>query len=157
MNPGDLRKIIGVSSRRDEQADYLPLALLLRSGYACFGHYNVTLNQELDSMLVVLNAQLMELKQEQRNRPAVDDFREFLVEVVAAYESDQATELPTREELGKPIPLIALPMSEIALVYPVAHILELLRRASDTKDASVPRLLDFSRSEILAVLRMKLW
>ncbi len=155
MNKNDLKKIIGAAK---DQVDYAPVAMLLRNGYACFGHFNSHVNEDMDETLVVLNASVMELKQTtDRNRPAVEDFREFLLEIVAAYESNESADIPTREDLGKTIPLVAIPLDEIAIVYPVSHIVELLTRADDHKDRAKPALFDFNRSEILTVLNMKLW
>ncbi|MCA9076048.1 MAG: hypothetical protein KDA93_13555 [Planctomycetaceae bacterium] len=155
MNSEDLRKIIGVSEKSSE---YVPVAVLLKNGYACFGHYNYVLNEDLSSTIVVLNAQLTDTRSAHaRNRPAIDDFREFLVEIVAAHDEGNIDELPTREEFGKSIPLIAVPMDEIAIVYPVSQIVELLGRVSDGKQRTIPQLFDLERSEILAVLRTKLW
>ena len=157
MNSQDLRKIIGASKG---PVEYAPVALLLKTGYACFGHYNGNVNEDLDHTLVVLNAQLMDLKAEaHRSRPAAEDFREFLLEIVGAYDAQQQDDLPTREFLGKPIPLIAIPLEEIAIVYPVAQIVAMLQRVSpqQREQRATPALFDFDRSEILTVLRMKLW
>lgn len=162
MNAQDFRKIAGAGKGT---AEYSPVALLLSSGYACFGHFNELLNEDLTDTIMILNAQLIELKSEsQHNRPAVEDFREFLMEIVAAYDSGDESELPSREDLGKSVPLVAIPMKEIAIVYPVAHIVELLQRASgegrkEEADApkSTPTLFDLDKSEILTVLTTKLW
>lgn len=157
VNAEDLRKIVGASQ---EPVEYAPVAMLLKTGYACFGHYNGNLNEDLGQTLVVLNAQLMDLKAEaHRTRPAAEDFREFLLEIVGAYDSQEQDDLPTREFLGKPIPLVAIPLEEIAIVYPVAQIVTMLQRISPEKreEQTTPALFDFNRSEILTVLRMKLW
>lgn len=155
MNSSDLRKIIGTT---DGEADYAPVGMLLRSGYACYGHFNSSVNEGLDETLVVLNASLMELKAAvDHNRPSVEDFREFLLEMVAAYDAGDELDILTPEFLGNQIPLLAIPMDEIALVYPVSHIIELLSRAEETKNRATPALFDFDRSEILALLRSKLW
>jgi len=157
VNAEDLRKIIGASH---QPVEYAPVAMLLKTGYACFGHYNGNVNEDLGQTLVVLNAQLMDLKAEaHRSRPAAEDFREFLLEIVGAYDSEQQEDLPTRDFLGKPIPLIAIPLEEIAIVYPVAQIVTMLQRVSPEKreERPTPALFDFDRSEILTVLRMKLW
>jgi len=154
MNAEDLQKIIGA---KEDAAEYAPVAMLLRTGYACFGHYNKKLNDDLNSTLVILNAQLMDLRAEsQRSRPAAEDFREFLLEIVGAYESGEAAKIQTRDDLGKPVPLVAIPVDEIAIVYPVAQIVAMLQQL-DTKDRSLPTLFDLDKSEILSVLRFKLW
>jgi len=153
VNLADLRKIIGAS----DSSEYAPMAMLLKTGYACFGHYNQNLNSDLEDTLVVLNAQLMELGSEaNRTRPAVEDFREFLVEIVGAYDAGEGSEIQTRDYLGKPVPLVAIPLEEISIVYPVAQIVTMLQRV-ESKDRSQPTLFDFEKSEILSVLRMRLW
>ncbi|MHC4880774.1 MAG: hypothetical protein ACYTGL_30335 [Planctomycetota bacterium] len=155
MNAADLRKIVGTSG---DGVEHAPVAMLLRSGYACYGQFNRILNDGLTQTAMILNAQLMELKaHDDRHRPAVEDFREFLLEIVAAYDEHREGSVPVREDLGKTVPLIAIPMDEIAIVYPVAHIVELLRRASDGPKRAAPALFDLDQSEILAMLRMKLW
>ncbi len=141
MNGSDLRKIIGTT---DGETDYAPVGMLLRSGYACYGHFNSNVNDGLDETLVVLNASLMELKASvDHNRPSVEDFREFLLDMVAAYDVGAAADIAIPESFGKQIPLIAIPMDEIALVYPVSHIIELLSRADKTKNRTTPTLLRF--------------
>ena len=155
MNRSDLAKIIGTA---DGEADYAPVGLLLRSGYACFGHFNLSVNEGLEETLVVLNASLMELKAAvDHNRPSVENFREFLLEMVAAYDAGDEVDMSTWEYLGKQIPLLAIPIDEIALVYPVSHIIGLLSQVDETKKRATPTLFDFDRSEILALLRLKLW
>ncbi len=155
MNADDLKKIIGSSG---ESVEYAPIALLLSSGYACFGHYNAKLNKDFSETLVILNAQLTDMNAKQsRSRPAVEDFREFLLEIVAADDDQKIEEISTRGDYGKTIPLIAVSMSEISIVYPVSQIVELLGRVGDDKAKAVPRLFDLERSEILALLRTELW
>ena len=149
-----LKKIIGAAQ---DQKEHVPVALLLRSGYACFGHFNSNLNEGMESTLVLLNAQLMELKPIiSRNRPVVEDFREFLLEIVAAHEESAEAELPTREDLGQSVLLVAIPLDEISIVYPVAQIVQLIQRLSDKFNHSVPTLFDLERSEIVGLLRTKL-
>lgn len=158
MHREDLLKIIGATT--EPTPDHLPVAMLLRSGHFCFGHYNPRVNEGLVDTIVVLSAELMEFTESpSRHRPWVEDFREFLVEIVASQESN-GQEVPTRPESSKPIPLLAVPLSEIALVYPVAHIVELLHRAEQShsvEEQSIPALFDLDKSEVLALLRMKLW
>ena len=157
VNAEDLRKIIGVSK---QPVEYAPVALLLKTGYACFGHYNGNLNEDLGQTIVVVNAQLMDVNAEAHHSgPAVEDFREFLQEIVEAYDSNTENDLPTRNYLGKPIPLVAIPLEEIAIVYPVAQIVAMLQRLSPEmrEERKAMALFDFNRSEIVNVLRMKLW
>lgn len=155
MNSADLRRMIGATR---EHVEYAPLAILLTSGYACFGHVNAKLNEEMEETIVLLNAQLMEVKHSaQRTRPVVEDFREFLLEVVATCDPEQETEIPMQEELGKPIPLIAVPLDQIAIVYPVAQIVQLISQLDNGAERPAPGLFDLNRSEILSLLRMKVW
>ena len=62
---------------------------------------------------------------------------------------------------GKSIPLTAIAYDEIAVVYPVTPIGDLLRRANDEVKADaqqVPSFLDFeNKSLVVKVLRTKLW
>ena len=63
------------------------------------------------------------------------------------------------------IPLTAIPVSEIAMLYPVAHIAKLLKTAKRVAQgdrsgamAEVPTFLDFNnKSVVLKVLRAKIW
>ncbi len=154
MNLQDFRKLIGDG---EEDSEYIPFALMLRSGYACAGHYNSQLNEEMQDTIVIVNAQLIELKgSSSKNRPSISDFSEFLEEFVLniSDESDEQT-LPTREEFGKQIPLTAIPMEEVAAVYPVSRIGTLLKRAEKVR--AVPAMFDLEKSEILTLLKTKLW
>ena len=152
MNLNDFRKIIGVDKA---ERDDLPVAMLLRTGYGCLGTYSIRTNEGLSDTVLVINAQLATFSDgAKRSRPALEDFREFLTEFVAAGED---AEFPIRSEFGKPIPLAAISIDEIAIVYPVAHIMDLLRLASGEETKQRPHLLDIERSEILKLLRTKLW
>lgn len=154
MNLQDFRKLIGAG---EEDADYIPFALMLRSGYACAGHYNEQLNEDMQDTIVIVNAQLIELKgNTAKNRPSISDFSEFLEEfVLNASDEDEEHSLPTRDEFGKQIPLTAIPMDEVAAVYPVSRIGTLLKRAE--KARKVPAMFDLEKSELLAILKTKLW
>jgi len=152
MNLNDFRKIIGVDKA---ERDDLPVAMLLRTGYGCLGTYSVRTNEGLSDTVLVINAQLATFSDHtKRSRPALEDFREFLTEFVAAGED---AEFPIRQEFGKPIPLAAISLDEIAIVYPVAHIVDLLQLASGDEQKQRPHMLDIERSEILQLLRTKLW
>ncbi|MGE0376581.1 MAG: hypothetical protein AB7Q45_14320, partial [Planctomycetaceae bacterium] len=120
MTLNDFRKIIGAEQGgRDD----LPVAMLLRTGYGCLGTYSVRTNEGLTGTVLVINAQLATFAEPtKRSRPVLEDFREFLTEFVAA--GDDA-EFPVRKEFGKPIPLAAISIDDIAIVYPVAHIMDL--------------------------------
>ena len=155
MNLQDFRTLIGAS---EDDAEYIPFAVMLRSGYACAGHYNEQLNEGMQDTIVVVNAQLIELKgATSKNRPSISDFSEFLEEFVlnVSEGDDNEHTLPTRDEFGKQIPLTAIPMDEIAAVYPVSRIGTLLKRAE--KQRKVPAMFDLEKSEILSILKVKLW
>lgn len=148
----DFRKIIGAEKG---DRDDLPVAMLLRTGYGCLGTYSVRTNEGLTDTVLVINAQLATFAEHtRRSRPVLEDFREFLTEFVTAGED---AEFPVRKEFGKPIPLAAISVDDIAIVYPVAHIMDLLRLASGEQKKQTPHLLDIERSEILRLLRTKLW
>ncbi len=51
---------------------------------------------------------------------------------------------------------MAIPLEHIAVVYPVAHIGALMRRA-EKRHSRVPSFLDLGKSEPLNLLRTKLW
>ena len=57
---------------------------------------------------------------------------------------------------GRSIPLTAIPFEQIAVVYPVAHIGALLRRVEKQQNR-LPGFLDLSKSELIKLLRTKLW
>ncbi len=140
-----------------------PVALLLKCGYGCVGHYSASVNTGLNDSCILLNTQIVPLGREGgSNRPSVDDFSEFLEDVVTSYYDDR-NEVPTRTEFGKVVPLIAIPLSEVAVVYPVARITQLARRIHDQKlqnaepVPATPTMFDLKQSEILAVLRTRLW
>lgn len=110
---------------------------------------------------MLLNARLIELEiGNHGTRPTISDFNEFLEEIVARFcapggNGDKPTE--ARSDLyGKSIPLTAIAYEEIVVVYPVAHIGALMRRAEE-RQSNVPRFLDLDKSEIVSLLRTKLW
>jgi hypothetical protein len=167
MDVKELGRLIGAKSGK---AEYLPVAFLLKTGYACYGHYNSALNEDLKDLCVLLNVRLLDLSTTTpKARSGVRDFSDFLEDVVvraarADVDSDDAE--PAREsKFGKAIPIAAVSLDEIAIVYPVAQIGALLRRSREDRQARPARaagepvssLLDFEKSEILALLRMKLW
>ena len=157
MNRADFIKLIGAESAN---AEFLPVAFLLRSGYGCAGHYNSALNEELQDTCVLLNARLIEIRQGQStgHRPTIQDFNEFLEEIVLDfYELEDAEQTHAKGDLyAKPIPLTAIPFEEISVIYPVPHMGTLMQRVKEEKKRS-PRFLDFDKSVILRLLRTKLW
>lgn len=156
-----------VGSQHSSDPDYVPVACLLSSGYGCVGYFNSSINQDLCETVVLLNMRLVDLRVEDGHsrRGRVADFNDFLEEVVVRHVSADA-ELGAHDERQEgTIPLTAIPLHEIALLYPVAHIAALLKGArklsgDDRLEAKgeVPSFLDFNnRSIVLKVLRMKLW
>ncbi|MEZ6125196.1 MAG: hypothetical protein R3C49_18775 [Planctomycetaceae bacterium] len=159
MNRGDFRRLIGASSREEE---YLPVACLLSSGYGCVGYYSSLANDGLEETCLLLNARLVELQSDDTSRTRVSDFNDFIEDVVKThYRQTDERSLPDSERSGSSIPLTAIPFREIALVYPVAHITSLLKKAHQETPSvagSIPGFLDFdNRSLVLKVLRAKLW
>jgi hypothetical protein len=156
MNQKDFVKLTGAEKG---EADYLPVACLLRSGYACVGYFNRTLNEDFDDTCVLVNGRIIELQgaDARGKQYTINDFNDFLEEIVGNYHKKQADPLsPKSDEYGKTIPLTAIPYDEIAIVYPVAHIGALLKRAQQEKK-ELPEFMDFDKSEILKLLRTKLW
>jgi len=96
----------------------------------------------------------------------VSDFNDFLQEIVTRHIRHNDDEFGSSESRNDgTIPLAAVPVSEIAILYPVARIATLLKTASGLTEAAeesgksaVPVFLDFNnRSIVLKVLRTKLW
>ena len=159
MNRQDFLKLTGALKGR---ADYLPVAFLLRTGYACAGYYNSDQNRDLTDTCVLFNARLIEFQNPTAasTSDTVQDFNDFLEEIVRRY-YQQDEGLPTDPEeqaLGKTIPLAGISFDEIVLVYPVAHISALMHRAQEELELRVPTFLDFrNKSIVVKVLGTKLW
>ena len=156
MNQKDFVKLTGA---KKEEAEYLPVACLLRSGYACVGYFNQTLNEDFDDTCVLVNGRIIELQgaDARGKHYTINDFNDFLEEIVGNFHKKRADPLsPKSDEYGKTIPLTAIPYDEIAIVYPVAHIGALLKRAQQEKK-ELSKFMDFDKSEILKLLRTKLW
>ncbi len=156
MNRKDFGRLIGATS---ENSDYVPVAFLLRSGYGCAGYYNAALNDDFGDICVLLNAHLVELRSSPTasSRPAIHDFSEFLEEIVLGTQEDGSSHGAVQSEIyGRSIPLAAVPYDEIAVIYPVAHIGALMDRAKQQQN-SLPTFLDLDKSEIVSLLRLKLW
>lgn len=161
MDVNELSRFIGDDSR---DAKYLPVAFLLKTGYACYGYYNSALNDGLSDLCVLLNVRLMDLSTApQSSRNTIRDFSDFLQDVVvraakADSDSSDSDDALSQDRFGKAIPISAVSLSEIALVYPVAQIGKLLRRSGEEQGEPVTSsLLDFEKSEILALLLTKIW
>lgn len=165
MNRQDFLKLIGAKSG---QADYLPVACLLKTGYACAGFFNSALNDDFTDTCVLVNARLIELVgvKHESQRSAIHDFNEFLenvvTEVLQGAEGDVDSLFSDDPRFGKSIPLSAISFGDISVVYPVGHISTLMRRVeedhTEQKSGSIPTFLDFeNKSVVLKILRTKLW
>jgi hypothetical protein len=117
----------------------------------------------------LLNMRLVDLRVEESHsrRGRVADFNDFLQDVVAQHVQEES-DPQDKDRSDNPrdtIPLTAIPVNEIAMLYPVAHIAKLLKMAqrvtqgecSESSD-EVPSFLDFNnKSIVLKVLRAKIW
>ena len=157
MNRDDFVKLVGVASDDDP---YVPVVFLLCNGYACAGFYHATINKGLANTCVLLNARLIELRGKSKviGQPSINDFNEFLEEIVVNFcePGGKGESAPRTDAYGKSIPLTAIPFEQIAVVYPVAHIGALMRRAEQQK-IRPHRFLDLNQSEIINLLRTTLW
>lgn len=163
----DVLNLIGVSD--SHEGGYTPVACLLNSGYGCLGYFNSSVNENLSDTIVLLNMKLVDLRVEEGHsrRGRIADFNDFLQDVVLQHvESERGdNELSDAENEAGTIPLTAIPVSEISLLYPVAHIAKLLKLARMVKqgemvgdDGEVPTFLDFNnKSIVLKVLRTRIW
>lgn len=171
MNRDDFVKLVGVTS---EKAEYLPVAFLLSNGYACAGYYHAAVNADLVDTCVLVNARMIGLLGENRaaGQPSINDFNDFLEEVVVDFcQTDgKGNPAPRPGIPQKSIPLTAIPFTQITVVYPVAHIGALMRRAgmqqqdesqqaspSGSQKSRLPTFFDLDKSEIINLLRIKLW
>lgn len=163
MNRQDFLKLIGAKAG---SADYLPVACLLSSGYACAGYFNSSLNDEFAETCVLVNARLVEMAGHSAGSGAIHDFNEFLEEIVKVVlqsdENDPQLLFGDDPRYGKSIPLTAISYSQVAVVYPVAHISTLMRRVEEDPTVQtaepLPTFLDFNnKSVVLKILRTKLW
>ena len=110
--------------------EYLPIALLLSTGYGCAGYYNTSMNHALEDLIVLLNCRLIDLRNRDGTGPVITDFNEFLVKVVFEhYKSiNDSASVPdhTTNNRGT-IPLAAISLSDVAVFYPVEQISRLMR------------------------------
>ena len=163
----DILQLIGVSDSPEN--DYTPVACLLNSGYGCVGYFNRSVNESLNDTVVLLNMRLVDLRVEEGHsrRGRVADFNDFLQDVVAQHVQGESEkeENDGSENRSDTIQLTAIPVNEIAMLYPVAHIAKLLKSAqrvthgdrSQTID-EIPTFLDFNnKSIVLKVLMTKIW
>ena len=156
MKQSDFLKLIGAEQSK---ADFLPIACLLQSGYGCVGYYHQAINEALDDTCVLVNARVIDLSgsKDQGTKFTINDFNDFLEEIVANFQTKQKDPLlPKSDEFGKSIPLSAVPFEQIVIVYPISHIRTLMERLQAEQKA-IPSFLDFDKSEIIQLLRTKLW
>jgi hypothetical protein len=165
MNRDDVINLIAASSTA--AAEYVPVAMLLGSGYGCVGYFNSSINESLSDSLVLLNARLVDLRAEDNHsrHGRVADFNDFLQDVVASYVRGESPEDGADSDRREgTIPLTAVPLREIAILYPVAQIATLLKSARKVTGGDrgttqeIPTFLDFNnKSIVLKVLLLKLW
>ncbi len=165
MNRDDVINLIAPS--QSSTAEYVPVAMLLSSGYGCVGYYNHSINEKMMDSVVLLNARLVDLRAEDHHsrRGRVADFNDFLQDVVASHVRDEAHDDGTQSDRTEgTIPLTAVPLREIAILYPVAQIATLLKSARKVAPGDrgvaheIPTFLDFNnKCIVLKALRTKLW
>jgi hypothetical protein len=163
----DIFNLIGAD--KSAIGDYSPVACLPSSGYGCVGYFNSSVNENLTDTIVLLNMRLVDLRAEENHsrRGRVPDFNDFLQDVVAQHVEDESEkgDDDRSENRSDTIPLTAIPVNEIAILYPVAHIAKLLKSAQrvtqgerSTSISEVPTFLDFNnKSIVLKVLMTKIW
>ena len=164
----DVLSLIGGSD--SPEGDYTPIACLLKSGYGCVGYFNTSVNNSLSDTIVLLNMRLVDLRAEEGHsrRGRIADFNDFLQDVVSKHVHSESESHSSESMDGEDgtIPLTAIPVSEIAILYPVAQIARLLKSAQRVAESSsgsspsneVPTFLDFNnKSIVLKVLRAKIW
>jgi hypothetical protein len=125
MNRKDFLRLSGADQR---PVEYMPIALLLRTGYGVAGYYNTSMNHALEDLIVLLNARLIDLRNRDGEGPVITDFNEFLEKVVfEQYKvGEGANTSNIAKHYGNTIPLAAVSMSDIAVFYPVAQITRLM-------------------------------
>ena len=147
-------KLIGADS---DEAEYIPVAFLLKCSYAGIGFYNGSVNEKFADVCVFLNARLVNLvNAAEQNHASIRCFTE-LIEEISLNEARDEKAKSLEPEFGSAIPIIAVPLSEFAVIYPVSQIRTLVNRSKSERGKSVPTFFDLEKSEILALLRIKLW
>ena len=170
MQRAEFLKLIGGKS---DSPEYTPVACLLRNGYACAGYVNQSINEQFSDICILVNARMVDLREPNRRteRGAIHDFSDFLEDFVIGMMDKKSVDEDSSEDeddvfqgrFSKSIPLTAIAFDEIAVLYPVARIGNLLRQAgaeskSKTTAEAVPSFLDFeNKSMVLKLLRAKLW
>lgn len=150
-----------------EEAEYAPVAGMLECGYGFAGYFNSRLNENLEDTCVLINARLIDLRSEEgvSSRPRITDFSDFVEEIVRLnYPSGEDREEGQPESaglggevFGKSIPLAAIPFDEIAVLYPVARIGQMMEELHRQR-RKIPSFFDLdNKSIILKLLRTKLW
>jgi hypothetical protein len=115
---------------------------------------------------VLANVRLVEFDRGGQGRPGIEDFNEFLEEIVRRYYEAAGDDAGFEQErYGRSIALSAVPYDEVAVCYPVAAIGKLLQRLDqagqekgvERSKRRLPAFFDLDSSEIIRVLRTKLW
>jgi len=176
MQRTEFLKLIG---KKLEGTEYIPVACLLQNGYACAGFIHPTTAEQFAEVALLVNAQMIDLREPVRKneRGAIHDFSDFLEEFVLGViekkpksgkkkaapvdEYSEDEEESFRSRFGKRIPLTAIAYDQIAVVYPIGRIGDLIQQVNaETKgdEKKVPSFLDFENSSVVVkVLKTKLW
>ena len=167
MDVKELGRLIGAKSGK---AEYLPVAFLLKTGYACYGHYNSSLNDGLSDLCVLLNVRILDLSQStQKTKSTVRDFSDFLEDVVVRASksdpdsTDEGDDTLARSKFGKAIPIAAVVSTTSRSSTPLRKLVHSCvargRKHSPRHRSPHPpvRCSTSTRARVLAVLRMKLW
>jgi hypothetical protein len=132
------KEFLRLAGADQQSVEYLPVAVLLRSGYGCAGYYNTALNVGLDGSFVLMNATLIDLNsRNSESEGKLSDFNDFLEEVVIQYYKAGEYQISTDGRLGKSIPLAAIPMNEVSVLYPVAQIGKAMQFLENSKKSGL--------------------
>lgn len=161
MDRKNFIKLIGADNG---DSDYIPVAFLLKSSYGGIGYFNASVNEPFTDLCVLLNARLMNLDRAANDgHSTIHDFSELVAEVASAESHDDTVKRqePTPNSatwrIGDEIPIVAVPLAEFAVVYPVSQIRALMARANKERGGGIPTFFNLDKSELLRLLRIRLW
>lgn len=168
MQRTEFLKLIGC---KNAETEYIPVACLLRNGIACAGYVNQATNEQFSDVCLLVNARMIDLRDPSRRTEhgAIHDFSDFLEEFVVGMMDRTASVAKKQDDrfdsfqdrFGKSIPLTAIAFDEIAVVYPVVQIGNLLQQVKDAPNTDSQQgssFLDFDRqSVVVKLLRTKIW
>lgn len=146
MNKKEFLRLAGADQ---QAAEYMPIALLLRSGYGCAGYFNSAMNVGLDESIVLMNARLIDLSETTDGTPRITDFNDFLEEIVSQYfKAGESASERLSDTYGRSIPLAAIPLGEISVLYPIAQIGRAMHFIKSTKEQPASKAYDVSEVEV---------